>query len=111
MNDAAIILARIEPLFQRLHGHIYQIRVAKVAIDGQIHFFFEDQPRDHRFKSIPLHSISLDLDHFEEVIRAIRSQYGLSFNFYGFVGDRWPSNGNLIQKKLRPNELFYGEQK
>ncbi|WP_338217952.1 acetyl-CoA carboxylase [Lacticaseibacillus salsurivasis] len=110
-NDVTIINERIDHLFLRRHNVRYWIQVTYDHIDGTFNFFFNSNPKEHRPKSVPLHTLqTTSLERLEQVIKGIKAHTSLPIEYYGFKpGDLWPSTGRPIQYKQRDIETPEGE--
>ncbi|KRM87333.1 acetyl-CoA carboxylase [Lacticaseibacillus thailandensis] len=104
-KDGDIINARIDQLFLRRSHTRYWITLVDDRYNHSYNFFFNIIPQKQRHRSIPLHSLpSGDLARLEATLTAIRHHTQLSIEIRGFQGLRWPSDGNLIQKRRRADE-------
>ncbi|EQE00520.1 hypothetical protein QAS_4095 [Clostridioides difficile CD9] len=104
-RDAKIIIERIEEHFKRVPNTRYTVNVVNNIYDEQYNFFFEIQKINERMKSVPLHSVNnYDLENLENIVNEIKAVYKLSFDYTGFIGQRWPGSWQVIQKKRKPQE-------
>lgn len=98
-EDLKIILAHLQPLFKRRYNTRYWLLVANDPYDHTYNFFFNQQPKGHRKKSTPLHTVHGDLSQFEKLIQALQQERPFTIEYTGFAGLRWPSSGRLIERR------------
>jgi hypothetical protein len=104
-KDLEIIEGRIAVLFKRVPGTQYHINVVNDRFEHTYNFFFKSQPKNHRIKSVPLHTYQkYDLSSLELLIEAIEKHTALTIEYTGFAGQRWPMSGKIIQTKVRHDE-------
>ncbi|MHA3065674.1 hypothetical protein [Lacticaseibacillus saniviri] len=85
----------------------YQIRVVDNKVDGSYDFYFEQSRQGRRQRSIPLHSIKRhELEYLETTLKQFRQVTQLTYVFANFEGQRWHSDGRLIQRKPASADPF-----
>ncbi|WP_225046933.1 acetyl-CoA carboxylase [Lacticaseibacillus kribbianus] len=108
-QDIRVINDRIDALFKRAPHTRYWLTAVHNGYDHEFSFFFWQQRRGERQKSLPLHSLQTeDIDVFAAVIAGIRAHTNLSIDYFGFTKERWPATGELIQKRQRDIETNVG---
>ncbi len=96
---AKVILERLEKDFLRQSRTIYQMLIVRDRFDEAYNFFLEVKPKNHREKSIPLHTLeNYDLGYLESVVHSLRKQTQITMQFKGFGELVWPQAQTRISK-------------
>ena len=94
-----LILERLQKDFLRKSRTIYQMLIVRDRFSLTFNFFLEIKPKNHREKSIPLHTIeNYDLSYLEQIIRDLQKQPQITMQFRGFQELVWPESQNRISK-------------
>ncbi|WP_461226797.1 acetyl-CoA carboxylase [Lacticaseibacillus suihuaensis] len=108
-QDIKLINERIDALFTRAPKTRYWLTAVHNPYDHEFSFFFWQQRRGERQKSLPLHSLETeDIDVFAAVIAGIKAHTKLTIDYYGFTKERWPATGDLIERRPRDIETNAG---
>lgn len=104
-EDLELLTSRIKIYFRRLHQTRYWLVIVDNHYDHIYNFFICQQKKKRPLRSIPLHSIeNYDLEYLEQLVDALHQEIKLSIDYYGFVGQRWPSSNRIIQRKRHGEE-------
>lgn len=97
-QEAEVILTRLDPLFTKQWHCRYRIDVVNNQYGAEFNFFLDIRRKDHRERSIPLHTVkTTDLETLERVISAVQEGTQLTLNFIDFGQVRWPLSQRWIR--------------
>jgi len=97
-KEAQIVVERLDPLFTAQWHCRYRIDVVYNQFGHGFNFFLDIRRKNHRERSIPLHTVkSTDLEILENVIDQVKQQTDLTLNFVDFGKVRWPRSQRWIR--------------
>ncbi|GKT03249.1 acetyl-CoA carboxylase [Furfurilactobacillus entadae] len=110
-KDVKKIMEGVNRLFTRVPGCQYHIQVANDKYDKAYNFFMLITHKGRRTRSIPICVVdTYELYYLEDLIKDIRTQTQLVFEFNAFGEAKWPSTMKRIEPRItkeerRPSEL------
>ncbi len=97
-KEAQLILSRLAPLFTAQWHCQYRLDVINNQYGHVFNFFLDIKRKNHRERSIPLHSLhTTDLAVLERVLTQVRQDTALTLNFVDFGRVRWPLSQRWIR--------------
>ncbi len=97
-QEAKLIGSRLQAYFTPQWHCRYRIDVVNNVYGLEFNFFLDIQRKNHRERSIPLHSLqTTDLTVLEQVVNGVRQQTELTLNFVDFGHVRWPESQRWIR--------------
>ncbi len=97
-QEADVIATRLDPLFTAQWHCQYRIDVVNNQYGSAFNFFLDIRRKNHRERSIPLHTVhTTDLAILEKIVGALKKHTQLSLNFVNFGRVRWPESQRWIR--------------
>lgn len=97
-QEASIIADRLEPLFTAQWHCQYRIDIVNNQYGSAFNFFLDIRHKNHRERSIPLHTVhATDLAVLERIVVALKKHTQLSLNFVNFGRVRWPESQRWVR--------------
>ncbi|GKT04038.1 acetyl-CoA carboxylase [Furfurilactobacillus entadae] len=104
-KDVKSIMEGVNKLFTRAPGCQYHIQIANDKYDKTYNFFMLIMHKGRRTRSIPIYDVDhYELYYLEEVIKEIRKQTLLVFEFNAFGEAKWPSTMKRIEPRISKEE-------